>query len=119
FLRLLLLQRNLQQTHLRIARIAPLSEPVDRRQAAKYRCSAGCSRQQTGQCLTLSPFEGRCSYFVLTCRFVNPGRENAVPQLIQIEALPRFGANIQNEYQCLSAMPIDMPPVRFVSAEPG
>jgi nucleoside-diphosphate-sugar epimerase len=28
-------------------------------------------------------------------------------------------ANTQNEYQRLSAMPIDMPPARFVAAEPG
>jgi hypothetical protein len=28
-------------------------------------------------------------------------------------------ANTQNEYQRLSAMPIDMPPARFVTAEPG
>ena len=32
---------------------------------------------------------------------------------------PFLGANTQNEYQRLSAMPIDMPRARFLAAEPG
>ena len=40
-------------------------------------------------------------------------RSHAVPVVLV------GGPDTQNEYQRLSAMPIDMPPTRFVTAEPG